>query len=87
MYTGIGEEIDLDEEDARMNHQHHVYDKDGDEYWDGILAYLHMGQLPSSKTEVERIQRHSKKFFVLNGCHKPRRMCDMSHMSHFCDRF
>ena len=67
MYTGIGEEIDLDEEDARLNHQHHVYDKDGDEYWDGILAYLHMGQLPSSKTEVERIQRHSKKFFILNG--------------------
>src|SRR5258708_16390804 len=26
-----------------------------------------MGQLPSSKTEVERIQRRSKKFFVLNG--------------------
>ncbi len=63
MYAGIGEEIDLDEEEERLNHQHCVYDQDRDEFWDGILAYLHMGWLPSSKTEVERIQR----FFILNG--------------------
>ncbi len=67
MYMGIGEENDLDEEEERLNHQHHMYDRDGDEFWDGILAYLHMGWLPSSKTKAERIQRHSKKFFILNG--------------------
>src|SRR6266436_8056777 len=53
MYAGIGEENDLDEEEERLNHQHHVYDRDRDEFWDGILAYLHMGWLPSSKTGRE----------------------------------
>ena len=67
MYAGVGEEINLDEEDARLNHQHCVYDQDGDEFWDGILAYLHMGRLPASKAEEERVQRRSKKFFILDG--------------------
>ena len=41
VYAGEAEEIDLEEEVQRMNHCHRVQDKDGEGYWDEILAYLH----------------------------------------------
>src|SRR5258706_11366034 len=31
--------------------------------------------------------RDTYHIWELEGCHKPRRVCHMSHTSHFCDRF
>ncbi len=67
MYAGVGEEKNLEEESDRLNHQHRIYDRDREEYWDGILAYLHMKRLPASRPDAEKIQRHSRRFFILNG--------------------
>src|SRR5258708_15031565 len=67
MYTGIGEEVGPEEEAGRLAHQHRVSDRDGEEFWDGVLAYLHLGRLPKSQDEAERIKRRSKQFFLMNG--------------------
>ena len=37
------------------------------EYWDEILAYLHLGWLPESQSEALKVQKHTKHFFILNG--------------------
>ncbi len=66
MYAGLGEEIDLEEEHERLHHQHRVHDMDGEAYWDEILVYLHLGQLPNTKFEAEKIMRCSKRFFILH---------------------
>src|SRR5258708_17467483 len=66
MDAGLGEEIDLEGEHERLHHQHHVHDTDGEQYWDEILAYLHLGWLPHTKFEAEKIMRHSKRFFILH---------------------
>ena len=66
MYAGIGEEIEEDEVSEKLMHQHWVQDMDGEQFWDEILAYLHMGWLPKSQFEAEKIKRRSKQFFILN---------------------
>ena len=66
MYTGIGEEVDIEEISEKLTHQHCIQDKDGEEYWDDILAYLHLGWLPGSQSEAQKIQRHAKHYFILN---------------------
>ncbi len=43
MYASEGEEIDIDEVSTKLTHQHCIQDKDDKEYWDEILAYLHLG--------------------------------------------
>ena len=67
MYAGVGEEIDLEEELEKLMHQHCILDKDGEEYWDEILAYLHLKWLPGSPSEALKVQRHAKHFFILDG--------------------
>ena len=67
MYAGVGEEIDLDAEYEKLTHQHRVQDTDSEEYWDEILAYLHLKQLPSSRIEAERLKRCTMRYFILNG--------------------
>ncbi len=67
MYTSEGEEIDINEVPAKLTHQHRIQDKDDEEYWDEILAYLHLGRLPDSKSEVLKVQKRTKHFFILNG--------------------
>src|SRR5258708_2179666 len=67
MYAGVGEEIDLDTEYEKLMHQHHVQDTDSKEYWDEILVYLHLKQLPNSQIEAERLKRHAMHYFILNG--------------------
>src|SRR5258708_25729672 len=67
MYAGVGEEINLEEESEKLMHQHRIPDKDGEEYWDEILAYLHLKWLPSSPSEALKVQRHAKCFFILYG--------------------
>ncbi len=49
MYAGEAEEWDLDKEAVRWNHQHKVQDKDGESFWDDILAFLHLGKLPVAR--------------------------------------
>ena len=53
MYASKAEEIDLEEESQRMDHRHRVQDKDSEDYWNEILAYLHLGKLPESSVEAE----------------------------------
>src|SRR5258708_34017531 len=65
MYGGIGEEIGAEEEAGRLVHQHRISDRDGEEFWDGVLAYLHLGRLPESQDEAERIKQRSKRFFLM----------------------
>ena len=67
MYAGIGEEIDLEEESEKLTHEHRIPDKDGEEYWDEILVFLHLKRLPSSPSEALKVQRRSKCFFILDG--------------------
>ncbi len=67
MYTGEGEEIDIDKVSVKLTHQHCVQDKDDKEYWDEILAYLHLGRLPDSQSEALKVQKCTKHFFILNG--------------------
>ena len=67
MYASEGKEIDIDEVSAKLTHQHHIQDKDDEEYWDEILAYLHLGRLPDSKSEAFKVQKCTKHFFILNG--------------------
>ena len=47
MYAGVGEDIGLEEESNWLNHQHHIPDRDSEDYWDNILSYLHLKQLPN----------------------------------------
>ena len=42
MYAGVGEEMDLEKGSEKLHHRHQVEDMDGDEYWNPILAYLHL---------------------------------------------
>ena len=67
MYAGEGEERDYEEEGDKLEHQHRVKDRDGDEFWNEILAYLHLARLPSDPTEAEQIRRRSKRFFLMNN--------------------
>ena len=67
MYAGVGEEIDLDTEYEKLMHQHRVQDTDSEEYWDEILAYLHLKRLPNSQIEAERLKRCAMHYFILNG--------------------
>ena len=55
MYAGEGEEFDLNEEDQKLNHPHWVRDKDEEEFWDDILAYLHLGKLPKARMKSDWI--------------------------------
>ena len=43
MYAGESEEIDINKVSMKLTHQHCIQDKDDEEYWDEILAYLHLG--------------------------------------------
>ena len=67
MYVGEGEERDYEEEGDKLEHQHRVKDRDGDEFWNEILAYLHLARLSSDPTEAEQIRRRSKRFFLMNN--------------------
>src|SRR5260221_3488579 len=67
MYASEGEELEIDELSEKLTHQHCIQDKDDEEYWDEILVYLHLGQLPESQSEVLKVQKHTKHFFILNG--------------------
>ena len=67
MYTGLGEEMDLEELSERLMHQHRVQDQDREGFWDEILAYLHLEQLLKSQFEAEKIKRRARRFFILNG--------------------
>ena len=67
MYAGEGVEVEVEEEFERIAHPHHVQDKDSEEFWDEILMYLHLGCLPESQSDAERVQRHAKHFLILNG--------------------
>ncbi len=67
MYAGIREEIDNDAEYEKLMHQHWVQDMDSKEYWDEILAYLHLKWLPNTQTEAEKLKRHAMCYFILDG--------------------
>ncbi len=67
MYVGEGEERDYEEEGDKLEHQHHVKDRDGDEFWNEILVYLHLVHLPSDPAEAEQIHRWLKCFFLMNN--------------------
>ena len=56
MYAGEGEEVEIEEESERITHQHRIQDKDGEEYWNEMLAYLHLGWLPDSQSDAEKLQ-------------------------------
>ncbi len=56
MYVGEGEEVETEEESERITHQHHIQDKDREEYWKEMLAYLHLGWLPDSQPDAEKLQ-------------------------------
>src|SRR5260370_1444936 len=53
MYAGEAEEWDLEEEAVRRDHHHKVQDKDGESFWDDILAFLHLGKLPEARLESD----------------------------------
>ena len=57
----------MDTELEKLMHQHRVQDMDSEEYWDEILAYLHLKQLPNSCIEAEKLKRHTMHYFILNG--------------------
>ncbi len=63
----VREEIDIDAEYEKLMHQHHVQDTDSKEYWDKILAYLHLKWLPNTQTEAEKLKRCTMHYFILNG--------------------
>ncbi len=56
MYAGEGKEVDIEEESERITHQHRIQDKDREEYWNEMLAYLHLGWLPDSQSDAEKLQ-------------------------------
>src|SRR5258708_11295174 len=56
MYAGEAEEWELEEEAVRWDHRHKVQDKDGESFWDDILAFLHLGKLPETRLESDHIR-------------------------------
>ena len=58
--------MDLEELSERLMHQHRVQDQDGEGFWDEILAYLHLEQLPKSQFKAKKIKRRARRFFILN---------------------
>ncbi len=56
MYAGEAEEWDQDEVEMRLNRHHWVQDKDGESFWDDILAFLHLGKLPKARVESNWIR-------------------------------
>jgi len=56
MYAGEAKEWDLEEEAVRWDHRHKVQDKDGESFWDDILAFLHLGKLPETRLESDHIR-------------------------------
>src|SRR5258708_36221852 len=67
MYVGVGEEMDLEKGSKKLHHCHRVEDMDGDEYWNPILAYLHLNRVPSSPIKAEKLCRWLQRFFLMNG--------------------
>ena len=64
-YVGEGEEaIERDLENPK-GHQHCVNDRDDDQFWDELLAYLHLKQLPYEGSRAKQVQRQAKQFFLM----------------------
>ena len=59
VYAGEAEEIDVEEESQKMDHCHLVQDKDSEDYWNKILAYLHLGKLPELPTKAEQVKQRA----------------------------
>ncbi len=55
MCAGEAEEWDLEKEAVRWDHHHKVQDKDVESFWDDILVFLHLGKLPKTRLESDRI--------------------------------
>ena len=66
MYMGEVEEIEKEEESKSLYHHHRVQDRDREEYWNEILAYLHLNRLPVSQTEADKIWCQAQWFFIMN---------------------
>jgi len=67
MYAGEAKEWDLEEEAVRWDHRHKVQDKDGESFWDDILAFLHLGKLPKTQLESDHIRWKARHFFLKDG--------------------
>ena len=50
-------------------HEHYVTKNDTEDYWDKILAYLHLIHLPSDTDKAHRVKNHAKAYstLLLNG--------------------
>ena len=46
-------------------HEHYVVKNDTEDYWDKILAYLHLMHLPSDADEARRVKNHAKAYFLM----------------------
>ena len=51
----------------KLNHAHHVHDKDNERYWNKILAYLHLKQLPELASDADKIRQRAQRFFIMEG--------------------
>ena len=46
-------------------HEHYIAKNDTKEYWDKILAYLHLIRLPSDADEARQVKNHVKAYFLM----------------------
>jgi hypothetical protein len=58
-------ESELPKKEIEEPHEHYVAKNDTEDYWDQILAYLHLMRLPSDADEARRVKNHAKSYFLM----------------------
>jgi hypothetical protein len=58
-------ESKLPKKEIEEPHEHYIAKNNTEDYWDQILAYLHLMRLPSDADEARRVKNHAKSYFLM----------------------